>query len=155
MALFMIPIVYLWMILYRKYASKYNHVIRTKIADLNAMINESIQGMSIIQAFRREKQMENEFEEMNEEHYHYQRKLLFLDSATSFNLVNSLRLIMFVMFICYFGTQSLATIQLFQQVRFYAFVDYLTRLFNPITELSISFHSWNAHWLPGNECFKC
>lgn len=41
-ALLLIPIVYLWMILYRKYASQYNHVIRTKIADINAMINESI-----------------------------------------------------------------------------------------------------------------
>ena len=38
----------------RKYASKYNHVIRSKVSDINAMINESIQGMNIIQAFRRE-----------------------------------------------------------------------------------------------------
>lgn len=53
LALTMIPVVYLWMILYRKFASKYNDVIRTKIADINAMINESIQGMTIIQAFRR------------------------------------------------------------------------------------------------------
>ncbi len=43
-ALLLIPIVYIWMILYRKYASQYNHVIRTKIADINAMINESIMG---------------------------------------------------------------------------------------------------------------
>ncbi len=71
------------MILYRKYASKYNHVVRTKIADINAMINESINGMTIIQAFRREEQMKKEFEEMNDEHYEYQRKLLVLDSATS------------------------------------------------------------------------
>ena len=78
MALFVIPIVYIWMIGYRKYASKYNHIVRTKIADLNAMLNESIQGMSIIQAFKREKQMEREFEEMNEEHYRYQKKLLIL-----------------------------------------------------------------------------
>ena len=102
-ALIIMPIVYIWMILYRKYASQYNDVIRTKIADINAMINESIQGMTIIQAFRREKQMTKEFDEMNEEHYAYQRKLLFLDSATSFNLVNVLRLIMFTIFIFILG----------------------------------------------------
>ena len=83
------------MILYRKFASQYNHIIRTKIADINAMINESINGMTIIQAFRREEQMKVEFDEMNDEHYNYNRKLLFLDSATSHNLVNILRLVMF------------------------------------------------------------
>ena len=62
-ALVIIPIVYIWMILYRKYASKYNHIVRTKIADINAMINESIQGMTIVQAFSREEQMKNEFDE--------------------------------------------------------------------------------------------
>ena len=32
MALFVVPIVYIWMILYRKFASQYNHIIRTKIS---------------------------------------------------------------------------------------------------------------------------
>ena len=72
LALTMMPVIYLWMILYRKFASQYNDVIRTKIADINAMINESIQGMTIIQAFRREEQMNKEFDEMNNEHYAYQ-----------------------------------------------------------------------------------
>ena len=39
-------------------------------------------GMTIIQAFRREKQMEEEFEELNDEYYQYQNKLFKLDSAT-------------------------------------------------------------------------
>lgn len=43
-ALIMIPVVYFWMILYRKYAAEYNGVIRTKIADLNAMINRIHSG---------------------------------------------------------------------------------------------------------------
>ncbi len=63
--------------------------------------------MTIIQAFRREDQMKKEFAEMNDEHYEYNRKLLFLDSATSHNLVNVFRLIMFAIFIYYFGTQSM------------------------------------------------
>ncbi|WHY86592.1 ABC transporter ATP-binding protein [Neobacillus novalis] len=153
-ALIMMPIVYLWMILYRKYAAQYNDVIRTKIADINAMINESIQGMTIIQAFRREKQMTKEFDEMNEEHYAYQRKLLFLDSATSFNLVNSLRLILFTIFIVYFGTQSLTTTQMVSSGTLYAFVDYLTRLFNPITNVVNQFSQLERSLVAGKRVFE-
>ena len=49
--LLLLPILYVWMLIYRKYASKYNRVIRSRNSDINAMINESIQGMNIIQAF--------------------------------------------------------------------------------------------------------
>ncbi|MFD2442507.1 ABC transporter ATP-binding protein [Bacillus sp. CGMCC 1.16607] len=153
-ALLMMPIVYLWMIFYRKYASKYNEVIRTKIADINAMINESIQGMTIIQAFRREKQMTKEFDEMNEEHYAYGRKLLFLDSATSFNLVNSLRLIMFTIFIVYFGTQSITTAEIVSAGTLYAFVDYLTKLFNPITNVVNQFSQLERSLVAGKRVFE-
>lgn len=154
LALAMVPVVYLWMILYRKVASKYNDVIRTKIADINAMINESIQGMTIIQAFRREQQMTKEFDDMNNEHYAYERKLLFLDSATSFNLVNTLRLLMFTIFIFYFGTQSFTTTEVISAGTLYAFVDYLTRLFNPITNIVNQFSQLERSLVAGKRVFE-
>lgn len=153
-ALIMIPVIYLWMILYRKYAAGYNHVIRTKIADINAMINEAINGMTIIQAFRREEQMTKEFDEMNEEHYTYERKLLFLDSATSFNLVNTLRLIMFMIFILYFGTRQMNGLEVVSAGTLYAFVDYLTRLFNPITNVVNQFSQLERSLVAGNRIFE-
>lgn len=154
LALTMVPVVYLWMILYRKVASKYNDVIRTKIADINAMINESIQGMTIIQAFRREQQMTKEFDDMNNEHYAYERKLLFLDSATSFNLVNTLRLIMFTIFILYFGTQSFTATEAISAGTLYAFVDYLTKLFNPITNIVNQFSQLERSLVAGKRVFE-
>ncbi|MFJ7736531.1 ABC transporter ATP-binding protein [Lysinibacillus sp. NPDC097287] len=154
LALTMMPVIYLWMILYRKFASQYNDVIRTKIADINAMINESIQGMTIIQAFRREQQMSKEFDDMNDEHYAYQRKLLFLDSATSFNLVNTLRLIMFTIFIYYFGTQSMTMTEVVSAGTLYAFVDYLTKLFNPITNIVNQFSQLERSLIAGKRVFE-
>ncbi|WP_342567673.1 ABC transporter ATP-binding protein [Psychrobacillus sp. FSL K6-4046] len=153
-ALFVIPIVYIWMLAYRKYASQYNHIVRTKIADMNAMLNESIQGMSIIQAFKREKQMDQEFEEMNEEHYSYQRKLLKLDSATSFNLVQVLRSIMFALFILVFGSQSMEPGAIISAGLLYAFVDYTTRLFNPITGIVNQFSQLERSLVAGSRVFE-
>ena len=153
-ALVVMPIVYIWMIAYRKYASKYNHVIRTKIADINAMINESIQGMTIIQAFKREKQMKEEFAEMNNEHYEYERKLLFLDAATAHNLVNVIRLIIFAIFIYYFGTQSMTTMDIVTAGTLFAFVDYITRLFNPIVNIVNQFSQLERSLVAGSRVFK-
>ena len=153
-ALFIVPIVYIWMLAYRKYASQYNHIVRTKIADMNAMLNESIQGMSIIQAFKREKQMDREFEEMNEEHYSYQRKLLKLDSATSFNLVQVLRSIMFALFILVFGSQSMEPGAIVSAGLLYAFVDYTTRLFNPITGIVNQFSQLERSLVAGSRVFE-
>ena len=153
-ALVVVPIVYIWMILYRKFASEYNHVVRTKIADINGMINESINGMTIIQAFRREEQMKQEFAEMNDEHYEYNRKLLFLDSATSHNLVNIMRLIMFLVFIWYFGTQSMTVPEAVTAGTLYAFVDYITRLFNPITGIVSQFSQLERSLVAASRVFE-
>jgi ATP-binding cassette subfamily B multidrug efflux pump len=130
-----LPILVVWIIVYRKYASKYNHIIRTRISDINAMINESIQGMTIIQAFRRQKESNKEFEEINEDHFKYQNKLLSLNAMTSHNLVNVFRNIAFVTLIWYFGGASLGIGSVVSIGVLYAFVDYLNRLFHPITDV--------------------
>lgn len=131
--LFVLPVLYVWMKLYRRFASKVNHIIRSKNSEMNAMINESINGMTIIQAFRREKQMDGEFNALNEEHYTYQSKLLKVEAATSHNLVDIIRSLAFVFLIWYFGGASLNAGSIVSVGMLYAFVDYITRLFNPIT----------------------
>ncbi|MFC0523359.1 ABC transporter ATP-binding protein [Pontibacillus salicampi] len=133
--LILVPIIWAWMQLYKRLAGKYNEVIRSTISDINGNINEAIQGMPIIQAFRRQKQSTEEFEEMNEKHFTYQNKMLHLNSLTSFNLVNALRNIAFVVFIWYFGGASLGASDIVSVGLLYAFVDYLNRLFQPVTDV--------------------
>ncbi|HSP21461.1 MAG TPA: ABC transporter ATP-binding protein [Planococcus sp. (in: firmicutes)] len=131
--LVLIPLLYGWMLIYRKYAARYNHVVREKLSDMNAMINESIQGMTIIQAFRNEKNMKAEFEEMNNKHYRFQQKLLVLEAAASHNMVGVLRALIFILFIVYFGSGSITGGGVVTVGVLYAFIDYIIRLFNPIS----------------------
>ncbi|WLR60930.1 ABC transporter ATP-binding protein [Guptibacillus hwajinpoensis] len=130
-----VPLLLIWIFVYRKYASKFNKVIRTRISDINGMINESIQGMSIIRAFKRQQKTEAEFEELNDSHFTYQNKLLNLNSLMSHNLVNILRNISFVVLIWYFGGASLTAGSIVSLGVLYAFVDYLNRLFQPVTNM--------------------
>ncbi|MGG1571946.1 ABC transporter ATP-binding protein [Fictibacillus sp. NRS-1165] len=133
MTMILVPILVVWIRLYRKLASKYNHIIRSTLSDINGMVNESIQGMPIIQAFKRQKETTKEFEEMNEKYFSFQNKLLSLNSLTSHNLVSVLRNLAFVALIWYFGWASLKADALISVGVLYAFVDYLNRLFQPIT----------------------
>lgn len=129
--LILIPFIILWLIVYRKFASKYNLKIRSLLSELNAKINESIQGMTVIQAFGQQKRTEEEFDKLNHQHFKYQNKLLNLNSLTSHNLNGVLRNLSFIALIYYFGNQSIH-LNVISVGVLYAFVDYLTRLFQPI-----------------------
>ncbi|HFF3742297.1 TPA: ABC transporter ATP-binding protein [Bacillus cereus] len=135
LCLLIIPILIVWAILYRKYASVYNHKMRSRLSDINGTVNESIQGMPIIQAFRQERETKKEFEELNGDYFKYQNKILNLNAATSHNLVAVLRNIAFTGIIWYFGGASLSATGIISLGVLYAFVDYLTRLFSPITNM--------------------
>lgn len=152
--LLLLPILYGWMLLYRKFASKYNHVIRSRISDINATINESIGGMSIIQAFRREKETEKEFEKLNTEHFAYQNKLLSLNALTSHNLVGVLRNLVFVAFIWYFGGKSLNPASVISLGVLYAFVDYINRLFQPVQGIVNQLANLETALVAGERVFK-
>ncbi|MCF6411000.1 ABC transporter ATP-binding protein [Pseudalkalibacillus salsuginis] len=149
-----IPIMFIWIIMYRRYASKYNHLIRQRLSDLNAMINESIQGMTIIQAFRRQKQTTDEFEKINEEYFSYRNKLLNLDALMSHNLVNLLRNVAFVTLIWYFGGASLTATTAVSVGVLYAFVDYLNRLFQPITGIVTQLANLEQALVSGERVFR-
>ncbi|MDQ0208485.1 ABC transporter ATP-binding protein [Alkalicoccobacillus murimartini] len=134
--LVLLPILYIWMKLYRKYSVDYNRSIRSKISEINGAMNENIQGMPIIQAFNREKQSSAEFETLNQDHYGFQTKMLRLNSLTSHNLTGVLRNLVFVALICVVmgsiggGWASFLTLGII-----YAFVDYVNRLFEPVSQI--------------------
>jgi len=152
--LLLLPILYMWMLIYRKFSSKYNRVIRSRVSDLNAMINESIQGMSIIQAFGNEKDSQEEFETLNRQHFTYQNKQLVLNSMTSHNLVGVLRNLVFVAFIWYFGGQSLLTSAVIALGMLYAIVDYVNRLFQPVQGIVNQLANLEQALVAGERVFK-
>lgn len=130
MTLPLIPILIIWIIVYRKFAAKYNRIIRSKLSEINAMINESIQGMTIIQAFRRQKETTKEFAEMNDYYFKYQNKMLSLNSITSHNLVNVVRNVLFLIVIWLFWGDSLGALVTVGVL--FAYIDYMNRMFAPI-----------------------
>ncbi|WP_100011362.1 ABC transporter ATP-binding protein [Lentibacillus sediminis] len=134
-SLLLIPLIIVWMRFYKHFGMKYNKVVRATISEINGNINESIQGMPIIQAFSRQKKTKADFDKLNERHFTYQKKLVKLSALTSYNLVTVFRNLGFVAFIWYFGSGSLDPASIISIGMLYAFVDYLNRLFEPVTDI--------------------
>lgn len=152
--LLVIPILIVWTIVFRKFATKYNRVIRARISDINAMINESINGMTIIQAFRREKETQAEFEELNSEHYIYQSKMQRLNSLLNGNLVGAFRVITLTLFIWYFGGLAASGESVVTLGVLYALVNYLNRLFHPISGIVNQFANFEQAMVAGERVFS-
>jgi ATP-binding cassette subfamily B protein len=128
-----IPMIYVWILGYRKFASRYNHEIRERLGNINGMIAEGIQGMSIIQVFRRQKETLSEFEEQNKQYFTFQQKMQKLNSITSHNLAYVIRNVFFLGLIWLVGGGSLGLAGIVVTVGvLYAFVDFLNRLFQPV-----------------------
>ncbi|NGP45415.1 ABC transporter ATP-binding protein [Bacillaceae bacterium SIJ1] len=154
-SLLLIPVMVVWMVVYRKLTSKHNHDIRSKISEINANMNENIQGMSMIQAFRREQDRMEQFEEMNESYMQSQKKLLLIDSLTSHNLTWVLRNIVVAMIIWFAAGGAAGTIgSIITLGTLYAFVDYVTRLFEPLNNIVNQLNNLEQARVSGERVFK-
>lgn len=130
--LFLIPVVIVWQTLYSRYASRYTKALREWVSDLNGKLNETIQGMSIVQAFQQESRIYKEFKAASQSWQKVGSKFLLLDSGVSWVLSGLLRNSTMLAVVVYVGTQFLGgTFGLTAGV-LYAFIDYINRLFDPI-----------------------
>lgn len=130
--LILIPVLFIWQKIYSHYATKYNLAIREYTSQISGQLNEFLQGMKIIQAFQKEKQLLGEFKKTVEKWYQAGRKYLLLDSAIAWGFANFLRN-MTILIVIY----VISTLYLNQQLALsagllYLFIDYINRLFDPI-----------------------
>ncbi|MFS1514187.1 ABC transporter ATP-binding protein [Chengkuizengella sp. SCS-71B] len=130
LCLLLFPIFALIMYIHLKYSKVFITIMRARLSDMNAMINESINVMPVIQAFRREKLTVDEFENLNQDRYVNQIKQIRVFSLSSRNAVGTIGRLVTAMVIWYFGSQSLEGAIQFGV--FYVFIDYLGRIFQPI-----------------------
>lgn len=154
MGLVLIPIIIIWTKVYRKFASKYNHIIRERVSDINGMINESISGMSIIQAFGREKETKQSFETLNRDHYFYQNKMLHLNSLTGGNLIGVIKVVALIIFVWYFGGMSLTATSAVSLGMMYAIVDLISRLLHPLHGIVNQFANLEQALVAGERAFS-
>ncbi|GEK92108.1 ABC transporter ATP-binding protein [Alkalibacterium kapii] len=130
--LILIPVMYLWNNYYTKYARKYTKKEREFNSDINGKLNETIQGMQIVQAFGQEEKIQAEFEEINEKWYDVMRKYVILDSAFQWTFADFLQRFSLLLLMVYFSTQYINGVLGVSVGMLYLFGEYVSRLYEPI-----------------------
>lgn len=131
--LFLIPIILGLMKAYRYFSSKIFHVSRSQLSKLNAKLNESLQGMNIIQAMRQEKRMRKEFGEINEGYFRSILKQIKINGLLVRPAVDFIYLMTLILVLSFFGYKSFDSPVEIGVL--YAFVNYLDRFFEPVNEM--------------------
>lgn len=133
LCLLFLPVL-IWIIhMYRKLSSKSFSALRELIGQLNAKLNESLQGMSIIQVFRQEKRMSKEFNDLNSRHYDAGIHNIKINGLLLRPAVDLVHIVAIIIVLSFFGITSMETT--IEIGVLYAFVNYISRFFEPVNQV--------------------
>lgn len=132
LVLFVMPLIVLWIYVYRVFTNRYSKKIRALNSQINATLNENIKGMRIIQAFNQEDFILQEFDEINSEYLEYRAKQMRLDMSVGGPVFGLFRRASQIAVIMFFGYQCIYNGQIASYGMMYAFVTYLGKLLDPI-----------------------
>ncbi|MGD9677455.1 MAG: ABC transporter ATP-binding protein [Vulcanibacillus sp.] len=129
----LLPIIFIIIKSYQYFSSKVFHLSRKKLSQLNTKLNESLQGMNIIQAMRQEKRFRNDFSKTNDEFYQASVKQVKINALLARTAVDFIYLVALCLILGFFGIKSFDNVLEIGMV--YAFINYLDRFFEPINTI--------------------
>lgn len=118
---------------YQKFSSKIYRGMREKLSNLNTKLNESISGMLIIQYFRQEERLEEEFEASNDDYLQSKYAMIKTNSLLLAPIINLLFALATALVIGFFGYDALSSPVDVGLI--YAFISYVQQFFNPMTNM--------------------
>ncbi|WP_425590693.1 ABC transporter ATP-binding protein [Fictibacillus phosphorivorans] len=125
-----LPFIICIMWLYRKYSSRSFYEMREKLSQLNAKLNESLQGMAIIQVFNQQKRLRKEFAQVNNEHNDAQMRNIKYNGLLLRPAVDLIYMFALLLILSFFGIKSFHSPVEIGVI--YAFINYLDRFFEPV-----------------------
>lgn len=139
--LLILPLLILAVLIYQKVSTKVYQAMLAKRSELNTKLNEYISGMRIIQQFRQESRLGNEFEKTNDEYYGYRKRVIQINGILLSPLVNFLIAISIVVVLLMYSNRSLHAVV--EAGLIYAFISNVQIYFNPISGLMDSLSNFS------------
>lgn len=152
MCVIILPILIFVMSLYRKLSSRFYLDMRERLSQLNAKLSESLQGMSIIQVFRQEKRLREEFGDINEKHYNAGMKNIKIDGLLLRPAIDLIYTFALILVLSYFGVTSFQHSVEIGVI--YAFINYLDRFFEPVNQMMMRLSLYQQAIVAGSRVFK-
>ncbi|PRO64474.1 multidrug ABC transporter ATP-binding protein [Alkalicoccus urumqiensis] len=146
------PVLYLLIAVYHRYSSIFYAEMSEKLSGLNSRLNESIQGMPVIQQFQQERRMIDTFSRENKAHYKAWMKTMKLDGLLLRPAVDLLSIAALMAVLGFFGYQSMnGPVEIGV---LYAFVNYLDRMFEPVNQIMQRLSMFQQSIVSGGRVFR-
>ncbi|OAN18555.1 multidrug ABC transporter permease/ATP-binding protein [Photobacterium jeanii] len=131
--LVLLPVVAGVMVVYQRKSADAYRRMRDLLSDINSSMSESIQGMSLIQLMRQEREFSQQFAKLNEQHLAAQVSVTKLNGLLLRPLIDLLSGIALISLVAVFGVSGT---ELVGVGVLYAFISYLGRVTEPLIELT-------------------
>ncbi|GAB3527381.1 SmdB family multidrug efflux ABC transporter permease/ATP-binding protein [Photobacterium alginatilyticum] len=131
--LVLLPAVVAVMVLYQRKSADAYRKMRDLLADINASMSESIQGMSLIQLMRQEQAFSKQFSSLTRRHLESQIGVMKLNGLMLRPLIDFLSGVALLSLVALFGISGA---ELVGVGVLYAFISYLGRVTEPLIELT-------------------
>lgn len=131
--LVLIPIIILWQLTYSRIIGPVNTAMRESYSNLNSHVAELVNGIGMVQIFGRQKYMVDAYDQDNDAYLNSQKKYLFTDAFLSWNLSELLKNLVLFAIMAMIGIRFNQRILGFSVGVIYMLINYVSRLFDPIT----------------------
>jgi len=135
--LILVPLAVTAMLVYQRLSAPLFHRARSLLGDINGQLNESLQGMALIQIMNQQKRFVQRFENTVRDHYRARVASVKLDGLMLRALVDLLNVLTLAGILLLFGIRSLdSAAEVVEIGVIYAFINYLARFAEPLIEMT-------------------
>src|SRR5699024_1990782 len=143
-----VPVLLLVIRFYQTHSSKTYITMKEKLSHLNSMLAESINGMAIIQQFRQEKRLQNEFDEVNDSYFDARYSMTKINALLLSPVINFLYTMAIVVILGLFGYDALSNPVDVGII--YAFTSYSNNFFKPLSRMMDSLSLFQDGMISGS-----
>lgn len=149
----LLPAVGAVMWLYQKLSVPVVRATRSLLSDINSRLNESLQGMPVIQAMVQERHFANAFAEVNQQHWQARIKSLKINGILLRPLIDLFYMMVLIGLLALFAHEGLSTGSAIQVGVLYAFISYLGRMIEPLIEMTNQLNQLQQAMVAGERVF--
>src|SRR5699024_8735879 len=128
-----VPVLLIVIRIYQTYSSRTYTAMKEKLSQLNSILAESINGMGIIQQFRQEKRLQEEFEEVNQSYFEARFSMTKINALLLSPVINFLYTMAVIVILGLFGYNALNNP--IDVGIIYAFTSYANNFFKPLSRM--------------------
>ncbi|MCA1850237.1 MAG: ABC transporter ATP-binding protein/permease, partial [Acidobacteria bacterium] len=151
-----VPLLFAATTWFRKHARRGYDRVRTRLARLNAFLQEHLSGAQTVQLFNRERKSLQQFHDINDDHRRANIETIFY-YAVFFPLVDLIGAVGIALIIWYGGwrvMQNTPEMEVLSLGALVAFIQYSQQLFQPIRDISDKYNVLQAALVASHRIFK-